>query len=138
MLITTDNIIFEAFSVSVNAEEREGEGGGGGKGRGKEKQKKEDNKNKKENSFSFHSLACLLQRQGEKTGNAGIKHNAGAKAGSWKSHVQVGFTFDSHWGIFKRVICTFGGYSLVDSYCLFFDEPGDRLLWVGRTPGDVK
>lgn len=64
MLITTDNIILEAFSVSVNAEEREGEGGRGGKGRGKEKQKKEDNKNKKENSFFFHSLACLLQRQG--------------------------------------------------------------------------
>lgn len=27
---------------------------------------------------------------------------------------------------------------MVDSYCLFFDEPGDRLLWVGRTPGEVK
>ena len=88
-------------------------------------------------SLSILSHVCYRDRE-KKTGNAGIKHNSGAKAGSWKSHVQVGYTFDSHWGIFKRVICTFGGYSLVDSYRLFFDEPGDRLLWVGRTPGDVK
>lgn len=110
-------------------EEKEGE---------EEKQKKEDNKNKKENpSLSILSHVCYRDRE-EKTGNVGIKHNAGAKAGSWKSHVQVGYTFDSHWGIFKRFICTFGGYSLVDSYCLFFDEPGDRLLWLAGPQGKSK
>lgn len=26
---------------------------------------------------------------------------------------------------------------MLDWHCLFFDEPGNRLLWVGKIPGEV-